>query len=232
MSDFPSENFGTSPNVSEEFGSIPKDAESFRIVQNSSERKSDHTLIVREVARMFEEAGVARTERSITNWCQPNKTGIARLDAFFDSNERRYFITPQSVEIAIQEELSKERVREQIVPHPPKDLNSPGVRNSSEAITNEDVDEIERLRQEIIDLKILNQGKDQFVNLLKQEREQFAEERRDYTEKLMTFNRLIGQLETRLGIEAPTRRFDILQNEGELQNGAEATDLGSAFSES
>jgi hypothetical protein len=59
------------------------------------------------LARMFETAGVARTERSITNWCQPNKSGIARLDAYFDPNERRYFITPQSTELEIQEEKAK-----------------------------------------------------------------------------------------------------------------------------
>jgi hypothetical protein len=56
---------------------------------------------------MFEDAGVARTERSITNWCQLNAQGIARLDAYYDPNERKYFITPQSVELAIAEEKAK-----------------------------------------------------------------------------------------------------------------------------
>jgi len=56
---------------------------------------------------MFEVAGVARTERSIINWCQLNSQGVARLDAYFDPNERRYYITPQSVELAIAEEKAK-----------------------------------------------------------------------------------------------------------------------------
>ena len=72
-------------------------------------RRENHTLTVREVARLFEAAGVSRTERSITNWCQPNKTGIARLDAYLDPNERKYFITPESVEAAIQEELARDK---------------------------------------------------------------------------------------------------------------------------
>jgi hypothetical protein len=38
---------------------------------------------VREAARLFEEAGASRTERSIINWCQPNRQGVSRLDAFF-----------------------------------------------------------------------------------------------------------------------------------------------------
>src|SRR5206468_12249461 len=79
------------------FGTLPQVAE----------RKGNHRLTVREVARTFEAAGVARTERSIINWCQPNKMGVARLDSYFDPNERKYFITPQSAELAIQEELSK-----------------------------------------------------------------------------------------------------------------------------
>jgi hypothetical protein len=56
---------------------------------------------------MFEAAGMARTERSIINWCQPNRQGISRLDSYYDPNERRYYITPQSVETAIQEEKAK-----------------------------------------------------------------------------------------------------------------------------
>ena len=102
-----SEGFRKVPNVSESFGSLPHGSEAFRSFPNASERKENHTLTVREASRMFEAAGVARTERSIINWCQPNKTGIARLDCYFDPNERKYFITPQSVELAIAEEKAK-----------------------------------------------------------------------------------------------------------------------------
>jgi hypothetical protein len=56
---------------------------------------------------MFEAAGVARAERSIINWCQPNRQGIARLDSYYDPNERKYFITSQSVETVIKEEIHR-----------------------------------------------------------------------------------------------------------------------------
>ena len=108
---------GTVPPLSAEFGNVRNDSESFRTVRNDSEsfrnvpkaaeRKENHTLTVREAARLFEAAGVARTERSIINWCQPNRTGIARLDAYFDPNERKYYLTPLSVELAIAEEKAK-----------------------------------------------------------------------------------------------------------------------------
>jgi len=87
-----SEPFGTVPQASESFGKVPHTAESFRNLPNTSERTDNHTLTVREVARMFEAAGVARTERSIVNWCQRNRQGIARLAAYFDTNDRKWFI--------------------------------------------------------------------------------------------------------------------------------------------
>jgi len=71
---------------------MPKDTEEFGKVPQHVERKENHTLTVWETARMFEAAGVARTERSVINWCQTNRQGIARLDSYFDPNERKYSI--------------------------------------------------------------------------------------------------------------------------------------------
>ena len=85
---------GVAPHDSASFSTVPKDSENFRSARNDSERirnvpqiserKENHTLTVREVARKFEAAGVARTERSIVNWCQFNSQGVARLDAYFE----------------------------------------------------------------------------------------------------------------------------------------------------
>jgi hypothetical protein len=121
-----SETFGNLPNqdetTSEPFRSVPKqDAEvsegfgnppaeasaTIRKPRTVSERTAHHTLTVRDVARMFEEAGVTRTERSVINWCQPNRQGITRLDAYFDENEHRYYITAQSVTRAIEEDRAR-----------------------------------------------------------------------------------------------------------------------------
>ena len=51
-----------------------------------SEKTPNHTLSVREAARLFEDAGVPRTERSIINWCNPNKKGVKRTRLLFRSN--------------------------------------------------------------------------------------------------------------------------------------------------
>jgi hypothetical protein len=168
-----------------------------------AERKSNHTLTVREVARMFETAGVARTERSIVNWCQANKTGIARLDSYYDPNERRYYITAESVSLAIQEEQSK-AARGGAEPNPasgsdapPRAADGAGRRETSDAEGN-DAEAVRTMRQENLDLKITNRAKDMFIEQLQKERDGFALERQGYVEKLMTFNHRLGTLESQL----------------------------------
>ena len=49
-----------------------------------------------------------------------------------------------------------------------------------------------------MDLKITNRAKDYFIEQLKNEREGFALERKEYVEKLINSNRQIGELETSL----------------------------------
>lgn len=202
-----SEPFRTVPQTSELFGKVPHAAESFGNLPNTSERTDNHTLTVREVARMFEAAGVARTERSIVNWCQPNRQGMARLNAFFDTNDRRWFITPQSVEFAIEEEKAKAVKAGQS-----SSESMAGIPQSSEvekdtartrASAGADVGNSTGLDKELMDLRILNRGKDYFIEQLQKEREGFALERREYFEKMMHLNREVGELETTLRNHLP-----------------------------
>ena len=181
------------PQTSAEFRTVPKDAEDFGKVPQAAERKENHTLTVRETARMFETAGVARTERSIINWCQPNRQGIARLDSYFDPNERKYYITPQSVEAVIQEEIQRAN----------KSSEAPGSKTFGSSVTHvkhsptnamakaADERKVQEMEREILDLKITNRGKDIFI-------EQLKNERSDFFDKLLTANRTMGQLETKL----------------------------------
>jgi hypothetical protein len=165
---------------------------------------------VREVARMFESAGVARTERSITNWCQPNRSGIARLDAYFDPNERKYFIAAKSVKQAIEEEKTKTAKGGELsepagsIPNDAED-----VLKGRESEPEIDTASVRALEQKIFDLSIMNSGKDYFIEQLQKEREGFAQERQGYVEKLMSFNRKVGELETKLlQLEAPKEPAD------------------------
>ena len=197
MSDPNSEGFGNVPNSSANFGSIPHGAETFRTFRNGAERTDQHTLTVREVARLFEEAGVPRTERSIINWCQPNRQGISRLDSFFDTNERKYFITGQSVHLAIKEEQAKAAnnapVPQTETPQPKS--AEPRV-ESSEAHSSPD--EVQDLRRKVMDLEITNRVKEELLRRAQTQLDQADEERKTYIERLIAGSRKIGELETHL----------------------------------
>lgn len=207
-----SEVFGNRPNNSETFRNRRKTAEPFRSLRNDSERDR-YTLTVREVARLFEVAGVNRTERSITNWCLPNKVGVARLDSYFDPNERKYFITAESVEAAIEEERARAAIKN-VGNASPDGNDISGNRNG--VSTNSD--EVKSFEQEIIDLKIMNRGKDYLIEELRKERAGFNEERQRYVEELMRSNRRVGELETKLNqIEAPRAKTLLVENEFEDQ---------------
>jgi hypothetical protein len=107
-----SESFRIVPNGSEEVRNethnIPNHSEEpYRTAASCSDDNTEHTITVREAARIFEEAGIPRTERALTNWCNKNTRGVTRLDCCYRESQRRYYITPQSIDAAIKEEREK-----------------------------------------------------------------------------------------------------------------------------
>jgi hypothetical protein len=187
-----SEGFRTIPKASESFGKVRNDSARFGNVPHDSERRENHSLTIRESAKLFEAAGVARTERSITNWCWPNRQGVARLDSYFDPNERRYYITPESVEMAIAEE--KARAAKLNESSEPVGSVPKGSEKFSERVVSPSDDDLERVKElekKVFNLEILNQGKDFFVEQLKKERNTFFDQ-------LLAASRQVGELETKL----------------------------------
>ncbi len=184
-----SADFRTVPNPTEEFGKAPQVAEG----------RENHTLTVRETARMFEAASVARTERTIINWCQPNRQSISRLDSYYDPNERKYYIKPQSVETVIQEEIQRSKKTNEVPVSEVFGNHVEPVKHGQKMAAAKAVDErkVLELEREILDLKIANRGKDYLIDQLKGERTGFFE-------KLLSATRTVGQLETKLHhLDAP-----------------------------
>ena len=178
---------------------MPKDTEDFGKVPQVAERKENHTLTVREAARMFEAAGVARTERSVINWCQPNRQGIMRLDSYYDPNERKYYITPQSIEAVIQEEIQRASKTTEVPVAESFGIPVAHVKHSQNSAAAKTADErkLQDLEREILDLKIANRGKDYLIGELNKERNRFFDQ-------LLNANRIVGQLETKLNqLESP-----------------------------
>jgi hypothetical protein len=195
----PTEIFSEVPQASADFRTVPNLTEEFSKVPQAAERRETHTLTVKETARMFETAGVARTERSVINWCQLNRQGIARLDSYYDPNERKYYITPQSVEAVIQEEI--QRAKKQSEP-----LTSEAFGNDVKTVKHPRTDSqmnvteeenFRELKREILDLKITNRGKDYLI-------EQLKGERIGVLEKLLSTTRKMGELEAKMSqLESP-----------------------------
>jgi hypothetical protein len=186
------ESFRTMPKGSEAFGRVRNDSEGFRTVPKHSERKDNHSLTVREAARLFEAAGVARTERSIVNWCQPNRQGICRLDCYFDPNERKYYITPKSVETAIAEEKARaSKINQSSESVGPVSKSSEMPPKNVKSDVEPDDERTKELERENLDLKIANRGKDFLI-------EQMQKERNGFFDQLLTATRKVGELETRL----------------------------------
>ena len=181
------------PQVSAGFRKPPNDTEGFGTVPTVAERRENHTLTVRETARMFEVAGVARTERSIINWCQPNRQGIARLDGYYDPNECKYFITPQSVETAIQEEIQRAKKSTEAAASEPFGNRVEPVKHPPATAAANVMDEkkFQELEREVLDLKITNRAKDIVIDRMQKERDGFIDQ-------LLAANRKVGELQSRV----------------------------------
>jgi DNA repair exonuclease SbcCD ATPase subunit len=129
---------------------------------------------------------------------------LARLDAYSDPNERRYYLTRESVERAIAEETAKvvkNNPSSEPVGNIPKNAGHPSEKSLESA--EDESDRVHELEQEVMDLKITNRGKDYFIDQLKGERESFAQERKEYVGKLIEAHRKVGELETKLLQLAP-----------------------------
>lgn len=91
------------------------------------------------------------------------------MDAYFDPNERKYFISPQSVELAIAEEKAKAAKNNEPAeplgkaPQPAEDFRTvpkhSEIPNKIAPISEGDESKVAELEKEVMDLRILNKGK-------------------------------------------------------------------------
>jgi hypothetical protein len=243
-----------SENELKDYEAVPNHSERSDIVSetfpNLSERSAEHTLSVRDTAKIFESAAFPLTERTVINWCHPNRHGVERLDCFFDEHDGKYFITPHSVDEALKEEAKKSahdssiyddfsarfgKTQEtfpkgsEILPKSNGNVSEAfgSVRKEAEPleyhepIQRQHVEKqgyekeadrggdrrLKDLEQEVLELKILNKGKDYFIDQLKQDREYVVQERAQLVSQLTASVKEIGVLETKLlQLEAPRER--------------------------
>src|SRR5260370_3972282 len=76
--------------------------------------------------------------------------------------------------------------------------NDAALRREEKETEETDPKRVKKLEEEVMDLKITNRAKDYFIAEFQKEREAFAEERHGYVEQLISANRKVGELETKL----------------------------------
>lgn len=215
------EEFSNLQNPYEHFRSIQNTSEDFSNIQRSSERaggigrgkkyagaetpeheydRNDY-MIMEETYALFEQEGERRSVRMIAEYCKNGE-----LVCFYDSDDKRWHITRASVENKIGKikALNARKVA------PPSQNTSEHASEAPAALEHaadrhqerseapqESSDAIKKLEQENLDLKIVNKGKDFFIDQLQKERDAFIA-------KIENNSRTIGVLETKLlQLEAP-----------------------------
>jgi len=137
---------------------VPNDViETVRTAPVCSEQHTDCSITVREAARIFEEAGVPRTERAITKWCNQNARGITRLTCCYNEIERKYHISPMSIDKVIKEERHKFQYTE----YQSVNLFSEAAEDLAERVRNDRESSSERSR---IDSEQSQNGSEQVQN--------------------------------------------------------------------
>ncbi len=180
---------GTSPSLAAASGSEPRPSDGIRTRPPTTARlrTADHILTAEEVVQRFRQAGVPRSIRRVTEYCARGD-----LDAFRDPDERRWYVTPASVQELIghfQELQSRHRATADIrtVPpaaaadgsappptaddgHRPNPTVGSGLHPQLADLPPTAVEKIRALEDEVTGLKISNQAKDIVIGQLKEER--------------------------------------------------------------
>ena len=219
----PTEEFSNLQKPSEDYRNIQNTSEDFSTVQRASERAGgigrgkkyqgaetpehgydrDDFIIMEEAYTLFEQQGERRSVRMIAEYCKNGE-----LVCFYDSDDKRWHITRASVENKIDKikalnarktAVGSQSASEQPSEAPAASQHSADDHSPRRESPHESSDAIKKLEQENLDLKIVNRGKDYFIEQLKRERE-------DFITRIENNSRLIGELETKLlQLEAPQR---------------------------
>jgi hypothetical protein len=178
----------------------------------SSARREEHHLTTREALQLFEAAGLPRNQRSIERYCADGK-----LDAFFDSDEQRYYISRASVERLIGHLLEIKARHDAAGPVGPSvsDGIRPGTTQTRQVHDEQtapppqaDVAKLKDLEDKLFNLEVDKRATEKVNNIL---REQIKEDRAQYFQQLQEFvkelgdtKQLVGELQTQVKrLEAP-----------------------------
>lgn len=175
---------------------------------------SKYTLTAEETSRLFVNAGVPRSPRTIDRYCQSGHLVCMKVDT--ERNEK-YLITSESVAARIKE-LQQVMPSGHVETYP--DMSG-HVESRPDMSRHDSIDDqtiinekkkleerLAELERENLDLKITNRGKDYFVEELKKDKEKLEEAREKVVQQLVAQSFRVGELEGIIQVhklEAPQR---------------------------
>ena len=159
--------------------------------------RAKYTMTTGEVRAIFYRDGLFRAPRSIERYCKEEK-----LDCFLDPDEKRYYVRPESVGTLISH--IKEVNARQSAPTPfatfvgtadtpPTSVPTPGAPHVGES--GGESEDVQKLQNEIVTLKIGAQAKEQIIAHLTS---QITGDRREFISALVQHTRKVGELEQKL----------------------------------
>jgi hypothetical protein len=178
----------------------------------SSVRREEHNLTTREALQLFEAAGLPRNQRSIERYCADGK-----LDAFFDSDEQRYYISRASAERLIGHLLEIKARHDAVSPVGPSvsDGIRPGATQSRQVHGEHtapppqpDVTKLKELEDKLFNLEVDKRATEKVNNILreqiKEDRAQYFQQLQEFVKELSDTKQLVGELQTQVKrLEAP-----------------------------
>ena len=183
----------------------------------SSVRREEHNLTTREALQLFEVAGLPRNQRSIERYCADGK-----LDAFFESDEQRYYISRASVDRLIGQ-LTEIKTRHEAISAVGPAV-SDGIRPATTPVRQErderqessvhaDVkiletklanieDEKKKLEEKNFTLSYEKKASEQIVTMMrdqmKEDRKEFFQQMDKLVKEMGDTKQLVGELQTQL----------------------------------
>lgn len=156
-----------------------------------ADRRADYALSVEATSALFSRAGVPRSPRTVMRYCANGHLDCQKVDT--ERNEK-YLVSRESVDRKIQE---LPQAISMLTRPDASDRDTAGHDSSQRDTSHQDETaaqleaRVRELEAEIIDLRITNRAKDQFIEAIRHERTSFLEQ-------LTAASREIGQLETRI----------------------------------
>lgn len=182
---------------------------------------SKYAYSVADTVIAFREASMSITDRSIQRYCQSGKLRAVCVDPDTrqqtDRDNYIFLIDPTSIPERIAQLREKQEFVRPTVVASSRDIARPvatghdtsepvvPVKETSktESQSNEDADELVKLREQVMTLEIDKRVRDGLLGQMKNDRKELLVQLQVHVETLTKQSREIGQLETRLELSAP-----------------------------